>query len=200
MGILPTLRFARKRPPNPLNTVFSNVPSLNELERPFITFGINGERPMTSLSPGHSSCWVKPSSRKKMTLPGSKGTMQGASPTSNNCLISFATSSSTSFGRREIKEREGGGKKSRPPAAEEAERTCSSCSQEDSWTEPNCRSLITLSFPSSFFSMSLWLSMVLQFPLLLVAFFFFSFFFNGEVFFFSSLKISPSLGLLLHCL
>jgi hypothetical protein len=29
----------------------------------------NGERPMTSFSPGHLSCWVKPSSREKMAPP-----------------------------------------------------------------------------------------------------------------------------------
>jgi hypothetical protein len=62
-------------PQNPLNTVFSNVPSLNGLGRPSIMSGINGERPMTSFFPDHSSCWVKPSLREKMTLLGFKGTM-----------------------------------------------------------------------------------------------------------------------------
>jgi hypothetical protein len=64
-----------RRPLNPLNTVFSSVPLPNGLGRPSITSGKNGERPMTSLSLDHSSCWLKPSSRKKMTPSGSKGTM-----------------------------------------------------------------------------------------------------------------------------
>jgi len=32
-----------------------------------------GARPMASLSPGHSPCWVKPSSKEKMPLPGVQG-------------------------------------------------------------------------------------------------------------------------------
>ncbi len=45
-----------RRPPNPFNIVFSSVPSPNGLGRPFIMSGKNGERPMTWLSFGRSSC------------------------------------------------------------------------------------------------------------------------------------------------
>ncbi len=54
---------------NPLNTVFSIVPSPNGLGRPSFTSGKNGEGPMTSPFPDHSSCWVKLFSREKMTPP-----------------------------------------------------------------------------------------------------------------------------------
>ncbi len=69
MGILPTCKVCTKEAPESLNTVFSSVPSPNGLGRPSFTSGKNGERPMTSLFPGHSSCWVKLFSREKMTPP-----------------------------------------------------------------------------------------------------------------------------------
>jgi hypothetical protein len=53
-GSSPRARFAQRRPLNPLNTVFSSVPSPNGLGKPSITSAKNEERPMTSLFPGDS--------------------------------------------------------------------------------------------------------------------------------------------------
>jgi hypothetical protein len=50
MGIFPRVRFAQRKPPNPLNIVFLSVPLPNKLGRPFITSRQNGEHPMMSLS------------------------------------------------------------------------------------------------------------------------------------------------------
>jgi hypothetical protein len=71
MGILPTCKVCTEEAlESPQHCLLSSVPSPNKLERPFITYGKNEERPMTSLFPGHSSCWVKLSSREKMTPRG----------------------------------------------------------------------------------------------------------------------------------
>ncbi len=76
MGIFPMCKVCTEEAPkSPQHCLLERpLPLLNELGRPFIASGKNGERPMTSLSPGHSSCWVKPSSREKTTPSGSKGT------------------------------------------------------------------------------------------------------------------------------
>ncbi len=58
--------------------------------------------PMMSLFPDHLSCWVKLSSREKMTPLGSKGTIL-ASPISDNRLTSFVALSFTSFGQRDVR-------------------------------------------------------------------------------------------------
>ncbi len=56
MGILPTCKVCTKEVPESLQHCFLECPSLNGLGRPSITYGKNGERPMTSLCPGHLSC------------------------------------------------------------------------------------------------------------------------------------------------
>jgi hypothetical protein len=75
MGIIPTCKVCiEKAPESPQHCLFE-CPFANGLGRPSITSSKNGERPMTSFSLGHSSCWVNLSSKEKMTPLGSKGTM-----------------------------------------------------------------------------------------------------------------------------
>ncbi len=68
MGILPTCKVCTEEAPEFPQHCFLECPLAKRAWEAFITSGKNGDRPMTSLSPGHSSSWVKPSWRKLTPL------------------------------------------------------------------------------------------------------------------------------------
>ncbi len=75
MGILPTCKVCTEEAPESPQHCLFECPLAKRAWEAFYHIWQEWERPMTSLFPGHSSCWVKLSSREKMTPPGSRGTM-----------------------------------------------------------------------------------------------------------------------------